>query len=98
MALTTQERIDVSRVLATTLFPSGTLAHATHKDIFNAVAGVDAAFDVTLAAAVIAVGGTTTVINALASQVTVPANGSGWTAAEKTLIATRVLEKRAGLI
>jgi hypothetical protein len=49
-----------------------------------------------LNAAVIAVGGATTIINGLSAQIT--ASMPGATAQQQTLLACHVLEKRAGII
>lgn len=65
-------------------------------DLQNAVSALDAAFDTTLNAAAGSVGGTTTIINALAASI--PAPASGGTAQQKTILACYVLLKRAGLI
>lgn len=65
-------------------------------DLIAAAGAIDNAFDTTLNNAVIAVGGTTTVINGLASVI--PAPFSGATAQQKTLLACYVLMKRAGII
>lgn len=65
-------------------------------DLVAAAQAIDNAFDTTLNNAVAAVGGTTTVINGLASVI--PAPFSGATVPQKTLMACYVLMKRAGLI
>lgn len=106
MALNLANQQDVALKLAQALFggvahphvPLVTaVAHANSADLLNAVQGVDAAFDLTLTQAVNAAGGGTTVINGLAMSVTAPAVG-GWTNAEKAIIASYVLLKRAGLL
>ena len=97
MALTSQQRIDLARSLAPVLYTAVVTAAKNHDDLVNAVAGVDNALDATLNQGVSVYGGTTTVINALASSVTAPAVGS-WTAGEKATIGAYVLMKRAGLL
>lgn len=72
------------------------VANMTTTQVQAAVQTLDAAFDTTLSAAVIAVGGGTTVINGLAA--TLPAPFSGTTAAQKTMLCCYVLMKRAGII
>jgi hypothetical protein len=96
MPLTTQQRIDTARSLATQLFATAT-AGQTHDDIVNAVAGADNALDATLNQAVTNFGGATTVISALAQAVPAPAAGS-WSAGQKAIIGSYVLMKRAGII
>ncbi len=64
--------------------------------IQTAVAAVDSAFDTTLANAVLAVGGNTTIINGLSSQIT--GSMPGASASQQTLLACYVLMKRAGII
>jgi hypothetical protein len=65
-------------------------------DLIAAAGAIDNAFDTTLNNAVIAVGGTTTVINGLAAVI--PAPFSGATVQQKTLMACYVLMKRANII
>jgi hypothetical protein len=65
-------------------------------DIEAAVSAIDNAFDTTLSAAVIAVGGATTIINGL--NAILPAPFSGATVAQKTMLVCWVLMKRVGLI
>jgi hypothetical protein len=71
-------------------------ASVNWQDLQNAVQAVDAGFDTTLASAQSATGGTTTVINYLAS--TIPSPVSGGSSQQKTILAIYVLAKRAGLI
>lgn len=94
MGMTLAQQTDCARQLATGLF-QGSTATIHHGDILAAVQAIDAAFDTTLTVATASVGGGTTIINALAASIPVPA--SGGTAAQKTLLAVYVLEKRAGL-
>ncbi len=61
-----------------------------------AVSATDAAFDTTLAVAVTAVGGNTTIATGLSSQIT--ASMPGATAAQQTLLVCFVLMKRANII
>jgi len=95
MALTTQQKRDLSAVWARVNF-SGSVANFNLDDLTAAATAIDNAFDTTLNAAVVAVGGTTTVINGLASVI--PAPFSGATAQQKTLLACYVLMKRSGII
>jgi hypothetical protein len=71
------------------------LANFSTADILAAATAIDNAFDTTLTVALAAVGGGTTVINALAASI--PAPFSGATVQQKTLLAVHVLMKRAGL-
>lgn len=95
MALTTPQKIQVAAYFANAAFQQA-VANFALDDIQAAATAIDNAFDTTLNNAVIAVGGTTTVINGLASVI--PAPFSGATAAQKTLLACHVLMKRAGII
>jgi hypothetical protein len=71
-------------------------AHASLDNIITAVAAIDAAFDTTFTAAVIAVGGNTTIANGLSSQIT--ASMPAATVQQQTLLVCYVLMKRAGII
>lgn len=104
MGMTLQQQTDCARALAGFLFCGsqlslvGTITTATinHADILAAVQALDSGFDTTLTAAATAVGGSTTIINALAASI--PAPASGGSAQQKTVLACLVLLKRAGLI
>ena len=71
-------------------------ANYSLTQIQSAVAAVDAAFDTTLSAAVAAVGGNTTIVNGLSSQIT--ASMPGASVSQQTLLVCYVLMKRAGII
>lgn len=75
---------------------AGVTANYSLADLQAAAAQLDTDLDTTLAAAVTAVGGSTTIINGLAA--TLPAPFSGATVAQKTLLLCYVLMKRAGII
>jgi hypothetical protein len=96
-ALTPQQQQDTARFWANVAFVQ---AQATAKysldQIQAAVAAVDNAFDTTLANAVIAVGGATTIANGLSSQIT--GNMPAATAQQQTLVVCYTLMKRAGII
>jgi hypothetical protein len=106
MPLTAQQKRDLSALWAEVNFVGlngslnipGTKSVAIYNldDLAAAAGAIDNAFDTTLNAAVAAVGGTTTVINGLASVI--PAPVSGATAQQKTMIACYVLMKRVGII
>ena len=64
--------------------------------IQSAISAVDAAFNTTLSAAVIAVGGSTTIANGLSTQIT--ASMPGATAQQQTMVVCYTLMKRAGII
>lgn len=96
MALTTQQKAQVAAYWANVVFTSAVTANFNTDDIAAAATAIDNAFDATLNQAVAAVGGTTTIIQGLASVI--PAPFSGATAQQKTLLACHVLMKRAGLI
>jgi hypothetical protein len=71
-------------------------ANFSLTQIQSAVSAVDAAFDTTLNAAVVAVGGTTTIVNGLSAQITTSMPGAS--AQQQTLLCCYVLMKRAGII
>ncbi len=97
MALTTQQLNSVGAVWAELNFVRAQVTAVYSLDDLKAAAqAIDNAFDTTLNAAVIAVGGTTTIINGLASVI--PAPFSAATAQQKTMLACYVLMKRAGII
>ena len=77
------------------LFASS-VAHFNRADALAAVQAIDNALDTTLSAAVIAVGGSTTVINGLAAVL--PSPWSTGSVQEKTMIAVAVFLGRAGMI
>lgn len=95
MALTTNQRLACAQFAAAQLFAQ-TVAIYGVDDIQAAIAAIDSALDTTLSAAVTAVGGSTTIINGLASVI--PAPVSGATVQQKTMLLVYVVEKRAGLI
>jgi hypothetical protein len=95
MPMTSQQQANCARTLAEALFAKAT-ATINHADLLAAVQALDAAFDATLTQGVVAFGGGTTVINALAGAI--PAPASGGTAQQKTLLACYVLMGRAGLL
>jgi hypothetical protein len=97
MALTTAQQLAAAAYWANVNFvaPNVTAIYSLDQ-IQAAIAAIDSAFDTTLSAAVTAVGGSTTVINGLASVI--PAPMSGATVQQKTLLACYVLMKRAGII
>ncbi len=97
MALTTQQAQDIARYWAIQNFvtPNVTAKYALNQVQAAAVA-VDVAFDTTLSAAVVAVGGSTTIVNGLSAQIT--ASMPAASAAQQTLLVVYVLMKRAGLI
>lgn len=72
------------------------VAHFNRADALAAVQAVDSALDTALSAAVTAVGGSTTVINGLASVLPFP--WSTGNVSEKTMIAVAVFLGRAGMI
>lgn len=96
-ALSAAQQMQVARVWADALFvvPKVT-ANYSLTQIAAAVAAVDTAFDTTLNAAVVAVGGTTTIANGLSAQIVVSMPGA--TAVQQTLVVTYTLMKRAGII
>src|SRR5580692_11466927 len=95
--LTAAQVKQVGQLWATVNFVTPNVtAHMSTADIEAAVSALDNAFDTTLSAAVVAVGGGTTVINGL--NAIIPAPFSGATAAQKTMVCCYVLMKRAGLI
>jgi hypothetical protein len=95
MALTVQQQQDAARTWASVSAPQTTAIFSLDQ-IQAAAAAIDSAFDTTLNAAVIAVGGGLTVTQAMAAVIPAPFNGA--TAAQKTLLCCYVLMKRAGLI
>ncbi len=95
MALSDAQRLAVAQFAGQQLFRNS-LANFNIADLKAAATAIDNAFDTTLNAAVVAVGGSTTVINGLASVI--PAPFSSATAQQKTLLACWVLMKRSGLI
>jgi len=95
MALTAADKAQVAAYFANIAF-NNAVANFNLADITAAANAIDNAFDTTLNAAVVAVGGTTTVINGLAAAIPAPFNSA--TVAQKTLLACHVLMKRAGII
>lgn len=95
--LTPQQQQDTARFWANVEFvqAQATAVYALNQ-IQAAVAAVDAAFDTTLANAVTAVGGSTTIANGLSMQITPSMPGA--TAAQQTLVVCYTLMKRAGII
>lgn len=71
-------------------------ANYSLDQIASAVAAIDNAFNTTLAAAVTAVGGSTTIIAGLSGQITQSMPGAS--AQQQTLLVCHVLMKRAGII
>jgi hypothetical protein len=97
MALTAVQTRQIAVVWAQQNFGQpNVVAKYSIDQIQAAASAVDVAFDTTLSAAVIAVGGATTVINGLSAQITVSMPGA--TASQQTMLACNVLEKRAGII
>jgi hypothetical protein len=96
MALTIQQKAQVAAYWANLAFSQSVVANFNTDDIAAAATAIDNAFDATLNQAVAAVGGTTTVIQGLASVIPAPFNTA--TAQQKTLLACYVLMKREGLI
>src|SRR5512139_3872769 len=97
MALTTQQLRDTSAFWADVNFVKVSItANFSLADIQAAAQAIDNAFDTTLNAAVTAVGGTNTIIQALAASIPLPFKNA--TVQQKTLLACYVLMKRAGLI
>lgn len=97
MALTAAQARQVAALWADVSFVQASITAKYSLDqIQTAVSAVDAAFDTTLSAAVIAVGGATTIINGLSGQIT--ASMVGATATQQTLLCCYVLMKRAGII
>jgi hypothetical protein len=97
MALTVQQQRQVSALWADVNFVQANAVANFHLgDLNAAAAAIDSAFDTTLNAAVIAVGGGLTVTQAMAAVIPAPFNGA--TAAQKTLLCCYVLMKRAGII
>jgi hypothetical protein len=97
MALTVQQQQDVARYWANVSFVQANVVANFHLgDLNAAAAAIDAAFDTTLNAAVIAVGGGLTVTQAMAAVIPAPFNGA--TAQQKVLLVCYVMMKRAGLI
>jgi len=97
MALTTQQLRATGAFWANVNFVQASItANYSLDDLQAAAQAIDNAFDATLNAAVVAVGGTTTVINGL-NQI-IPAPFSGASVQQKTLLVCYVLMKRAGLI
>jgi hypothetical protein len=96
--LTTQQQAQAATKVAEAMFGGVTNVVASYSldQIQAAVAAVDNAFNTTLNAAVIAVGGATTIANGLSSQIT--ASMPGATAAQQTIVACYTLMKRAGII
>lgn len=95
--LTAAQVKQVGQLWATNNFVvPNTTATMTTANIEAAVTALDNAFDTTLNAAVIAVGGGLTVINGL--NAIIPAPFSGATAQQKTMLCCWVLMKRVGLI
>lgn len=95
MGLSTADRWACAQYASRKLF-AATVATYGVDDVNAAVAAIDNALDTTLTNAVAAVGGTTTVINGLASVI--PAPFSGATTQQKTMLLVYVVEKRAGII
>lgn len=95
MAMTATHQQLCANIACARLFVNA-VAHFNTTDALAAVQAVDAALDATLSQAVVAAGGSTTVINALAAQL--PAPWSTGSTAEKTMIAVVVFEGRGGLI
>ena len=95
--LSTAQQQATAAYWATQVFvaPNAT-ATFTLTQIQSAVAAVDSAFDTTLNAAVTAGLGTSTVAQALSSQITPSMPGA--TAAQQTLLVCYTLMKRAGII
>lgn len=95
--LTTEQQTQTAAYWALNCFviPNVT-ANYNLAQIQTAVAAIDAAFDVTLSDAVAAVGGSTTIVVGLSSQIT--ASMPGASAQQQTLLVCYVLMKRAGII
>lgn len=95
--LTTQQQTQTAAYWALNCFviPNVT-ANYNLAQIQAAIASIDAAFDTTLADAVTAVGGATTVVNGLSMQIT--ASMPGASTEQQTLLVCYVLMKRAGII
>lgn len=97
MALTADQQKDVASLWALENFVKANVtANFGTDSLIAAGVALDNAFDTTLNAAVTAVGGTKTIIQALAASI--PAPFSGATIQQKTLLACYVLMKRAGII
>jgi hypothetical protein len=96
--LTTQQQAQAAAKVAAVMFGgvANVVANYSLDQIQAAVAAVDNAFNTTLNAAVIAVGGSTTIINGLSAQIT--ASMPGATASQQTMVACYTLMKRAGII
>jgi hypothetical protein len=105
VALTLAQQQDAARQLGNVLFsgqPFNVLLQAAgtasvnYADLLAAVQQIDSDWDTSLSAAVTALGGSTTIINAL--NASIPSPASALTAAQKTIIGCAVLPKRAGLL
>lgn len=97
MALSNTQIQQVASYWANTNFVQGkATAIYSVTQIQTSATAVDNAFDTTLSVAVAAVGGNTTIINGLSSQIT--ASMPGATAQQQTLLCCYVLMKRAGII
>jgi len=96
MAMTPEAQNRCARFVCNQAFPPGTTATFHFGHALAAVQAVDAALDVTLNQAVVAVGGGVTVINALAMQIPAPWNTGS--AAQQALIGVAVFMGRGGLI
>jgi hypothetical protein len=90
-----QQQVAAYWALQNFVVPNAT-ATASLDKIITAVAAIDAALDTTLTAAVVAVGGSTTLINGLSMQIT--ASMPAATVQQQTLLVCYVLMKRAGII
>ncbi len=97
MALTSQQLHDTAAFWADVNFVRAqVLANFSLDQIQTAAQQIDNAFDTTLNAAVTAVGGTLTIIQALNAAISAPFSGAS--VQQKTLLACYVLMKRAGII
>jgi hypothetical protein len=97
MALTTTQQQQIAALWAFNNFVTpNAVAHFSLDQIIAAVVALDGAFDTTLSAAVVAVGGGTTVLNGL--NAIIPAPFSTATTAQKTQLCCYVLMKRAGIL
>lgn len=97
MALTSEQHRTVAAYWAEQVFVGSNLtANFSLTDLRAAVQTIDNALDATLSQAVAAVGGTTTVVNGMASVIPAPVNGAS--AQQQTLLVCYVLMKRAGII
>jgi len=97
-SLTTQQQTQAAASVAAAMFGgvANVVANFSLDQIQAAIAAVDVAFNTTLNAAVIAVGGTTTIANGLSAQIT--SSMPGATASQQTMVVCYTLMKRAGII